>query len=113
VVSSGRHRRDQDAEVLWWESRQPARRRDHQNVLMVLTDGKNEDASGLSMAELVRSLRQGRDPTRPVTVVLIAYGRDADVAALDQAAAAAGGRTYVARNPADIGMVFLAAMVNR
>jgi Ca-activated chloride channel family protein len=88
-------------------------RKDQQNVLMVMTDGKNEDAAGLSMAELVRSLRQRRDPARPVTVILIAYGRDADVAALNQAAAAAGGRTYVARNPADIGKVFLAAMVNR
>jgi Ca-activated chloride channel homolog len=88
-------------------------RKDQQNVLMVLTDGKNEDAAGRSLAELVRSLRQRRDPARPVTVIFVAYGRDADVAALDQAAAAAGGRTYVARNPADIGKVFLAAMVNR
>lgn len=88
-------------------------RPDQQNVLMVMTDGKNEDAAGLSMAELVRTLRRGRDRAKPVTVILIAYGRDADVPALNQAAAAAGGRTYVARNPTDIGKVFLAAMVNR
>ena len=88
-------------------------RKDQQNVLMVMTDGKNEDADGLSLAELGRSLRKLRDRARPVTVILIAYGRDADVPALDQAAAAAGGRTYVARDPADIGKVFLAAMVNR
>lgn len=88
-------------------------REDQQNVLMVMTDGKNEDAAGLSLAELIRSLRKSRDRARPVTVILIAYGRDADVPALDQAAAAAGGRTYVARDPSDIGKVFLAAMVNR
>jgi Ca-activated chloride channel family protein len=88
-------------------------RRDQQNVLMVMTDGKNEDTDGLSLAELTRSLRTLRDPRRPVTVILIGYGRDADAAALNQAATAAGGRTYVARNPADIGKVFLAAMVNR
>ena len=88
-------------------------RKDQQNVLMVMTDGKNEDTAGLSMAELVRSLRQGRDRAKPVTVIFVAYGRDADVPALNQAAAAAGGRTYVARNPTDIGKVFLAAMVNR
>ena len=88
-------------------------RKDQQNVLMVMTDGKNEDAVGLSLPELARRLKQARDPARPVTVIFIAYGRDADVGALSQAATAAGGRTYVARDPADIGKVFLAAMVNR
>jgi hypothetical protein len=43
----------------------------------------------------------------------VAYGVDADVPSLNAAATAAGGRTYVARDPTDIGKVFLAAMVNR
>lgn len=88
-------------------------RKDQQNILVVMTDGKNEDTVGLSMPALVRSLREGRVAARPVTVILIAYGVDADLQALNQAASAAGGRTYVARDPADIGKVFLAAMVNR
>jgi hypothetical protein len=46
-------------------------------------------------------------------VILIAYGSDADVVSLGKAAAAVHGRTYWAKNPADIGKVFLAAMVNR
>lgn len=88
-------------------------RKDQQNILVVMTDGKNEDTAGLSMPALVQSLRASRRADRPVTVILIAYGQDADVPALTQAATAAGGRTYVARDPADIGKVFLAAMVNR
>lgn len=88
-------------------------RPDQQNILVVMTDGKNEDVVGLSLPQLISSLRASRDPKRPVTVILIAYGVDADVAALNAASAAAGGRTYVARDPADIGKVFLAAMVNR
>jgi Ca-activated chloride channel family protein len=88
-------------------------RKDQQNILVVLTDGKNEDTSGLSLAELVRRLKTARSPDRPVTVILIAYGVDADVPALNQAAAATGGRTYVALRPTDIGKVFLSAMVNR
>jgi Ca-activated chloride channel family protein len=88
-------------------------RADQQNILVVMTDGKNEDVAGLSLPQLISSLRARRDAARPVTVILIAYGTDADVPALDAAAAAARGRTYVARNPADIGKVFLAAMVNR
>ena len=88
-------------------------RADQQNILVVMTDGKNEDRSGLSLPQLVSSLRAHVDPKRPVTVILIAYGADADVASLNQAAAAARGRTYWAQDPADIGKVFLAAMVNR
>lgn len=88
-------------------------RPDQQNILVVMTDGKNEDLSGLTLPRLVSSLKARRDAERPVTVILFAYGADADVPALNAAAAAAGGRTYVIRNPADIGKVFLAAMVNR
>jgi hypothetical protein len=64
------------------------------------------DTSG-SMAERPPGL------PRAVTVILIAYGSDADVASLGKAAAAVHGRTYWAKYPADIGKVFLAAMVNR
>lgn len=46
-------------------------------------------------------------------MILIAYGSDADVGSLGKAAAAVHGRTYWAKNPGDIGTVFLAAMVNR
>jgi Ca-activated chloride channel family protein len=88
-------------------------RADQQNILVVMTDGKNEDLSGLSLPQLVSSLRAQVDPHRPVTAILIAYGSDADVVSLGQAAAAVHGRTYWAKNPADIGKVFLAAMVNR
>jgi len=88
-------------------------RADQQNILVVMTDGKNEDASGLSLPQLVSSLKAQVDRKRPVTVILIAYGSDADVVSLGKAAAAVRGRTYWAKNPADIGKVFLAAMVNR
>jgi Ca-activated chloride channel homolog len=88
-------------------------RPDQQNILVVMTDGKNEDVKGLSLPQLVSSLRGSLDPKRPVTVILFAYGADADVPALNAAAAAVRGRTYVVRDPNDIGKVFLAAMVNR
>jgi Mg-chelatase subunit ChlD len=88
-------------------------RKDQQNILVVMTDGKNEDIAGLSLAELVRRLKASRKAARPVTVILIAYGSDADVPPLSKAAGATGGRTYVALRPTDIGKVFLAAMVNR
>jgi Ca-activated chloride channel family protein len=88
-------------------------RRDQQNSLVVMTDGKNEDVSGLSLPQLVSSLKAQADPKRPITAIFIAYGADADVRSMGTAAAAVHGRTYWAQNPADIGKVFLAAMVNR
>ena len=88
-------------------------RPDQQNILVVMTDGRNEDLSGLSLPQLVSSLRAHADPKRPITAIFIAYGADADVMSMGTAAAAVHGRTYWAQNPADIGKVFLAAMVNR
>jgi len=54
-------------------------RPDQQNILVVMTDGKNEDGHGLSLPQLVSSLRAQVSPKRPVSVILIAYGSDADV----------------------------------
>ena len=84
-----------------------------QNILVVMTDGKNEDPSGITLSTLVHRLAAARDPRKPITVILIAYGASADVVALNQVGTATGGRLYICRNPADIGRVFLAAMVNR
>jgi hypothetical protein len=78
-----------------------------------MTDGRNEDLSGLSLPQLVSALTTHVDPKRPITVILIAYGSDADAVSLGKAAQPVRGRTYWAKNPADIGKVFLAAMVNR
>jgi Ca-activated chloride channel family protein len=88
-------------------------RADQQNILVVMTDGKNEDRVGLTLPQLVSSLSARLNPKKPVTVILIAYGADADVASLSTAATPVHGRTYWAKVPTDIGKVFLAAMVNR
>jgi len=88
-------------------------RPDQQNILVVMTDGKNEDPDGLDLRTLLAKLDATRRNDRPVTVILIAYGLDADVAALNQVSQVTRGRTYVCRKPTDIGKVFLAAMVNR
>ena len=74
--------------------------------------GHNVDGSSASVTP-VAPPSERRSEGAPVTAILIAYGSDADVVSLGKAAAAVHGRTYWARNPADIGKVFLAAMVNR
>lgn len=83
------------------------------NTVILLTDGENDDPGSLSLQELIRTLEREHDPARPVAVIAIGMGPEADAQALRRIAAATGGRSYVAREPADIGEVFVDAMLSR
>lgn len=83
------------------------------NSVILLTDGENEDPGSLSMEELVETIERERDPARPVGVIAIGMGPEADAKALQRIASATGGRSYVARNPSDISKVFMDAMLAR
>jgi hypothetical protein len=83
------------------------------NSVVVLTDGRNEDANGVSDAVLLRTLRAETDPAHPVPIILVGMGPDVDFDALQQIAAATGGKAYLAGNPADIRGVFLDALIQR
>ena len=83
------------------------------NAVVVLTDGHNEDPAGISDDALLGFLRAEADPARPVTVIAIGMGPDVDFPALEQFAAATGGKAYLASNPADIRDVFLDAIIER
>jgi Mg-chelatase subunit ChlD len=83
------------------------------NSVVVLTDGKNEDAAGLDLEQLLRTLRAESDRRRPVPVIAIAYGPDTDTAALRQVASTTGGTVYVARDPRDLPLIFHEAIGNR
>ncbi|MEJ3743757.1 substrate-binding domain-containing protein [Actinomycetes bacterium KLBMP 9797] len=69
-----------------------------QNVLVVMTDGKNEDEQGLTLAQLTARLRAAARPDRPLPVIGIACGPQADAAALQQITQLTGGRTFIARD---------------
>lgn len=79
-------------------------RPDTVSTVVFITDGRNEDSSGLDLAGLTARLQEQADPSRPVGFVAVAFGPDADVASLEQVAAAAqaGGPSQAvnARNPA-------------
>lgn len=83
------------------------------NSVVLLTDGANDDPGSLSLSELVRTIERERDPARPIQVIAIGMGPDADAKALQRIAAATGGRSYVARDPSDISKVFIDAMLSR
>ncbi|WP_329044691.1 substrate-binding and VWA domain-containing protein [Amycolatopsis sp. NBC_01488] len=80
------------------------------NLVIVLTDGRNEDPHGISRAELLTELAKLQDPRRPIPVIGVGIGPDADKAELDQLTAATGGQAFVAPDPAKITDVFFAAL---
>ena len=80
------------------------------NVVVVLTDGDNDDPAGIGREELVRRLAADADPARPVPVIGLAIGPDLDPGPLAEIARATGGRSFVVTDPARIGNVFFAAL---
>jgi Ca-activated chloride channel family protein len=64
------------------------------NAIVVMTDGK-ENASAVSLNQLVARLRGGNQRGVPVVVFTIAYGDDADMNVLQSLSEASGGQTVV------------------
>jgi hypothetical protein len=83
------------------------------NTVILLTDGRNDDPGSLSLRQLLDAIERERDPARPVSLIAIGMGPDADAGALARIAGATGGRSYVTRDPAEIGRVFVDAMLSR
>nr|WP_281497014.1 substrate-binding domain-containing protein [Ornithinimicrobium sp. F0845] len=82
--------------------------------IVLLTDGVNDDSTGgLSEEQLIAELEEVADPEREVRLILIGMGPDVDSAALDRVARAAGGQSFVAEDPRDIGQVFIQAIAAR
>jgi hypothetical protein len=83
------------------------------NSVILFTDGANEKASSISLDQLLATLAREKDPAKPVIFVTIGITADADEPVLKQIAAATGGSSYVAKDPADIPKVFSEALLAR
>lgn len=83
------------------------------NLVLLNTDGFNEDDQGLDLPGLLVELEKLRDPAKPVAVIAIGYGPDTDQDALEQIAAATDGAAYQALQPTDIGTVLIDAVTQR
>lgn len=64
------------------------------NAIVVMTDGK-ENASAVSLNQLVTRLQNGNERGVPVVIFSIAYGNDADMEVLQAMSNATGGQTLV------------------
>ena len=83
------------------------------NSVLVVTDGTNEDSQGVDLDELLETLRTEADPERPIKVIGVALGPDADLGALEQIADATGGAAYSAVDPTDLQTVLFDALRQR
>ncbi|MEU0535213.1 substrate-binding domain-containing protein [Amycolatopsis tolypomycina] len=80
------------------------------NLVIVMTDGRNEDPRGISRPEVLAELAKLQDPRRPIPLIGVGIGPDADQAELTQLTSATGGQTFVAPDPAKITDVFFGAL---
>ncbi|HEU5472598.1 MAG TPA: substrate-binding and VWA domain-containing protein [Actinophytocola sp.] len=80
------------------------------NTVVVLTDGKDDNASDISRDALLAELTRLRDPQRPLTLIGIGIGPDVDAAELTTIAEATGGKAFTTPNPAQIEGVLNAAL---
>ncbi|BCL13588.1 hypothetical protein GCM10017556_13270 [Micromonospora sagamiensis] len=83
------------------------------NSLVLFTDGKNEDADGISQRELLAELARIADPERPVQVVIIGIGGDVSRTELEAITKVTGGGVFVTEDPNRIGEIFLRAVALR
>jgi Ca-activated chloride channel homolog len=94
------------------------------NSLVLLTDAcadastqpetcGNEDAPGITLPQLLDSLRAEVDPARPVAVALIGIGPRADLAALERIADVTNGRAYRAAEAGDVESLVIDSLLRR
>ncbi|MFJ9891251.1 substrate-binding and VWA domain-containing protein [Streptomyces sp. NPDC091287] len=81
------------------------------NALVILTDGSNQDERSISRSGLIAELKALRDPERPVPVIAIAVGPDADRGEVAEIARVTGGDGYEVSDPAEIQAVILQAIM--
>ncbi|HQH91271.1 MAG TPA: substrate-binding domain-containing protein [Dermatophilaceae bacterium] len=83
------------------------------NSVVLLTDGKNEDPYSITLDDLLAKLAAAKDPAKPIVVITVAIGPDADAATLARVTEVTGGRSYTATEPEQITGVFVDALLNR
>jgi hypothetical protein len=83
------------------------------NAVVLFTDGVNEDKGGPTLNQAVAEIKALYDPERPVRLICIAIGNDADLKALKTLSAAAGGQAFPLTNPAALPEILFKTMSQR
>jgi hypothetical protein len=80
------------------------------NLVVILTDGGNDNDNGINREQLLTELGKLRDPKHPVQIIGIGIGSDIDGPELNTIAKATGGQAFTTPDPAKIGDVFYTAL---
>jgi hypothetical protein len=83
------------------------------NAVLLITDGKNEDENGIDLDTLLAELTKADDGTKPVPVIMIGFGPDTDLQAMQKIAEVTKGGAYSATKPEDLGTVLVDAISQR
>lgn len=80
------------------------------NVVVVMTDGHNEDGDSIDLETLLAGLRSLQDPRRPLPLIAIGIGPDASLTELTTMATATSGRAFTAPDPTALPSIFYTAL---
>jgi Ca-activated chloride channel family protein len=83
------------------------------NAVVLFTDGKDEDEGGPSLEQTITALKRLYDPKKPVRLIGVGIGGEADMAALKQLTAATGGGAYAASDPRQLPQILFDVMNRR
>jgi hypothetical protein len=86
---------------------------DRVNDLVIITDGRNEDAGGQSIDELIVNLKRIQNPDQVIQVIFIGIGTEVSEPELKRITNTTGGEVYIAPDPSKIGEIFLRALALR
>jgi hypothetical protein len=83
------------------------------NSVVIMTDGENDDPSGITLDQLLQKIQQIKNPAKPVEVIAIGIGTEVNQTELEKITSATGGGTFVTADPSKIGDIFLRAIALR
>ncbi|MFI7114228.1 substrate-binding domain-containing protein [Nonomuraea sp. NPDC050227] len=87
------------------------------NTLLILTDGAGNDdpSGGVSNAQILQYLKKTYNPKRPISILLIAFGPEAEAGRkqMDTLAKTTGGEAYIAKDVLQVRDFFLQGMERR
>jgi hypothetical protein len=80
------------------------------NSVVVVTGGRNNDASGLSLDGLIGALQRAEQKDQPVQIIIIGVGSEVNQAEMQRVVDATGGAVFVATDASKIGDIFMKAL---
>lgn len=82
------------------------------NLVLIVTDGKNEYPAGLTKRQAIKELREVVDPERPTRVIFVGLGTEVDNKELNDIAEATGGQVHLSPDVKQVRELFFTILRN-